>query len=27
MGVREVFRPNSTVEEIAHFIRDEVQKR
>ncbi len=26
MGVTEVFRPNSTVEEIARFIRDEVQK-
>ena len=27
MGVAEVFRPNSTVEEIVRFIRDEVQKR
>ncbi len=27
MGVAEVFRPNSTIEEIARFIRDEVQKR
>lgn len=27
MGVAEVFRPTSTVEEIARFIRDEVQKR
>ena len=27
MGVAEVFRPTSTVEEIVRFIRDEVQKR
>ncbi len=27
IGVAEVFRPNSTIEEIARFIRDEVQKR
>ncbi len=27
MGVREVFRPTSTVEQIARFIRDEVKKR
>jgi methylmalonyl-CoA mutase C-terminal domain/subunit len=26
MGVREVFRPTSTVEEIAHYIQNEVQK-
>jgi len=27
MGVAEVFRPNSTVKEIARFIQDEIQKR
>ncbi|UCD71048.1 MAG: cobalamin-dependent protein, partial [Syntrophobacterales bacterium] len=27
MGVREVFRPTYTVEEIAHYIQSEVQKK
>jgi methylmalonyl-CoA mutase C-terminal domain/subunit len=27
MGVSEVFRPNSTIEEIAHYIRNEAHKR